>query len=91
MAPNVIHWFGAFMLFASMALLVVVSVRPLLSRASLSRERAVTDRRAPSLFQVSAPIWDTVGYLKGNVNGVSTTWGNWGMCTANGCSSATLG
>ncbi|KPV72978.1 uncharacterized protein RHOBADRAFT_46072 [Rhodotorula graminis WP1] len=65
MAPNIIHWFGAFMLFASMALLVVVSV--------------------------SAPIWDTVGYLKGNVNGVSTTWGNWGLCTANGCSSATLG
>ena len=27
MAPNIIHWFGAFMLFASMALLVVVSVR----------------------------------------------------------------
>lgn len=36
MAPNVIHWFGAFMLFASMALLVVVSVRPLLlSRLAL--------------------------------------------------------
>ncbi|GAA5820352.1 hypothetical protein JCM3770_002779 [Rhodotorula araucariae] len=65
MALNVVHWLGAFLLFAAMGLLIVASV--------------------------SAPIWDNVGYLKGTVNGVRTTMGNWGMCTSNGCSSSGLG
>ncbi|BGP43902.1 hypothetical protein JCM10450v2_008103 [Rhodotorula kratochvilovae] len=58
MAPNIVHWLGAFLLFAAMALLVVASV--------------------------SSPIWDNVGFLKGTINGVRSTFGNWGYCTANG-------
>ncbi|GAA5837752.1 hypothetical protein JCM11251_002314 [Rhodosporidiobolus azoricus] len=63
--PNIIHWIGAFCLFAAMALLVVASV--------------------------SAPIWDTVGFLVGNINGQDFTFGNWGFCTETGCSAARLG
>ncbi|GAA5884220.1 hypothetical protein JCM6882_002184 [Rhodosporidiobolus microsporus] len=43
------------------------------------------------VVSVTAPIWDTVGFLKGDIQGLSFTFGNWGYCTANGCSSARLG
>ncbi|GAA6011046.1 hypothetical protein JCM10207_005476 [Rhodosporidiobolus poonsookiae] len=64
-AINIIHWFGAFLLLAATAVLIVASV--------------------------SAPIWDTVGFLKGTVNGRDITFGNWGWCSEGQCSSAGLG
>ncbi|GAA5902184.1 uncharacterized protein JCM6883_001322 [Sporobolomyces salmoneus] len=40
---------------------------------------------------VSSPIWDSVGYLKGTINGQGITFGNWGWCTSAACTSAKLG
>ncbi|GAA5984052.1 hypothetical protein JCM5350_005005 [Sporobolomyces pararoseus] len=40
---------------------------------------------------VSSPIWDSVGYLKGEIQGQGITFGNWGWCTSAACTSAKLG
>lgn len=40
---------------------------------------------------VSSPIWDSVGYLKGQIQGQDITFGNWGWCTSAACTSAKLG
>lgn len=41
---------------------------------------------------VSSPIWNNVGYLKGEIQGRSITFGNWGWCEAgNSCTSSKLG
>ncbi|GAA6061519.1 hypothetical protein JCM10212_004509 [Sporobolomyces blumeae] len=40
---------------------------------------------------VSSPVWNTVGYLKGEIQGASVTFGNWGFCLSGQCTSGKLG
>ncbi|BGP28036.1 pal1-like protein [Rhodotorula toruloides] len=40
---------------------------------------------------VSSPIWNSVGFLHGSLNGQGFTFGNWGYCIAGRCSKSMLG
>ncbi|GAA5982891.1 hypothetical protein JCM10908_006823 [Rhodotorula pacifica] len=43
------------------------------------------------IASVSSPIWDSVGFVKGQLNGQSFTSGAWGFCFGGVCSDATFG
>lgn len=88
---HIIHYSGTFALFAAMALLIVASVS-LFSSRTLSRDSDVLEADFRIfVLQVSSPIWDSVGYLKGEIQGQGITFGNWGWCTSAACTSAKLG
>eukprot|EP00920_Eleutheroschizon_duboscqi_P023255 GHVT01057679.1.p1 GENE.GHVT01057679.1~~GHVT01057679.1.p1 ORF type:complete len:282 (+),score=25.46 GHVT01057679.1:37-846(+) len=40
---------------------------------------------------VSSPVWNNVGYLKGEIAGRGITFGNWGYCFGGECTGSSLG
>lgn len=43
------------------------------------------------IASVSSPIWDNVGYVKGQLNGQHFVGGNWGYCFGGVCTPSSLG